>query len=164
MPFRTVIAPHTSHAGASPINWALDWSSTEAVACAYASAASPSLIVADAAAPPKDSPVNRPSSATESRLDAPSVFAWPLNSKEPEMGSAEPIDPLPSPSTLEKRAAVGFAAAFGSSGACILPFAVGAIASAAGVKVLQPIILAAIVLCLVIWLLIPKLPKQRMVA
>jgi fucose permease len=59
-------------------------------------------------------------------------------------------------------AAVGFAAAFGASGACVLPFAVGAIANAAGVKVLQPIILAALVACLGVWLLIPTLPKQRM--
>jgi len=59
-------------------------------------------------------------------------------------------------------AAVGFAAAFGASGACVLPFAVGAIANAVGVKVLQPIILAALVLCLVVWLLVPKLPKRRM--
>lgn len=59
-------------------------------------------------------------------------------------------------------AAVGFAAAFGASGACVLPFAVGAIANAAGVKVLQPIVLACLVLCLVVWLLIPRLPKQRM--
>ncbi|EXJ94087.1 hypothetical protein A1O1_02480 [Capronia coronata CBS 617.96] len=59
-------------------------------------------------------------------------------------------------------AAVGFAAAFGSSGACILPFAVGAIASAKGVKVLQPIVLAALVGCFLVWLMIPKLPKQRM--
>lgn len=59
-------------------------------------------------------------------------------------------------------AAVGFAAAVGASGACILPFAVGAIANAAGVKVLQPIILGALVLCLAVWLFIPKLPKQRM--
>ncbi len=58
-------------------------------------------------------------------------------------------------------AAVGFAAAFGASGACVLPFAVGAIANAAGVKVLQPIILATLVLLLGVWLLIPKLPKQR---
>jgi nitrate/nitrite transporter NarK len=57
---------------------------------------------------------------------------------------------------------VGFAAAFGASGACVLPFAVGAIANAAGVKVLQPIILAALVLCMVVWLFLPKLPKQRM--
>ncbi|KAK6381471.1 hypothetical protein LTS17_004529 [Exophiala oligosperma] len=59
-------------------------------------------------------------------------------------------------------AAVGFACAFGASGGTVLPFAVGAIANAAGVKVLQPIILAALVLCLVVWLLIPRLPKQRL--
>ena len=59
-------------------------------------------------------------------------------------------------------AAVGFACAFGASGATVFPFAVGAIASAAGVKVLQPIVLAALVLCAVVWLLIPRLPKQRM--
>lgn len=59
-------------------------------------------------------------------------------------------------------AAVGFAAAFGASGACVLPFAVGAIANAKGVKVLQPIILAALVGCFLVWLAIPKLPKQRM--
>lgn len=58
--------------------------------------------------------------------------------------------------------AVGFAAAFGASGATVLPFAVGAIANAAGVKVLQPIILAALVLCLVVWMIIPRLPKQRL--
>ena len=58
-------------------------------------------------------------------------------------------------------AAVGFAAAFGASGACILPFAVGAIAQAKGVKVLQPIVLAMLVVCLGVWLWIPKLPKIR---
>ncbi|KIW11900.1 hypothetical protein PV08_09173 [Exophiala spinifera] len=59
-------------------------------------------------------------------------------------------------------AAVGFACAFGASGGTWMPFAVGAIANKAGVKVLQPIILAALVLCLVVWLLIPRLPKQRL--
>lgn len=58
-------------------------------------------------------------------------------------------------------AAVGFAAAFGASGACIFPFAVGAIAQAKGVQVLQPIILALLVVSLGVWLLIPKLPKVR---
>ena len=58
-------------------------------------------------------------------------------------------------------AAVGFAAAFGASGACVLPFAVGAIANAKGVWVLQPIVLALLVVCLAVWLLIPKLPKVR---
>ncbi len=58
-------------------------------------------------------------------------------------------------------AAVGFAAAFGASGACVFPFAVGAIAQAKGVQVLQPIILALLAVCLGIWMLIPKLPKLR---
>ncbi|KAI1624515.1 major facilitator superfamily domain-containing protein [Exophiala viscosa] len=58
--------------------------------------------------------------------------------------------------------AVGFAAAFGASGATIFPFAVGAIANAVGVKVLQPIILAMLVLALGVWMVIPRLPKQRM--
>jgi fucose permease len=58
-------------------------------------------------------------------------------------------------------AAVGFASAFGASGACILPFAVGAIAQVKGVKVLQPIVLAMLVVALGVWLWIPKLPKVR---
>lgn len=58
-------------------------------------------------------------------------------------------------------AAVGFAAALGASGACVMPFAVGAIANAKGVYVLQPIILACLVCTLVVWLIIPKLPKKR---
>ena len=58
-------------------------------------------------------------------------------------------------------AAVGFAAAFGASGACVLPFAVGAIAQAKGVWVLQPIVLALLVACLGVWLCIPRLPKVR---
>jgi len=60
-------------------------------------------------------------------------------------------------------AGIGFAAALGASGACIFPFAVGAIAQVRGVQVLQPIVLAMLVVDLGIWLLIPKLPKVRMV-
>lgn len=48
-------------------------------------------------------------------------------------------------------ATIGFAAAFGGGGACILPFAVGAIAQAAGVKVLQPIILSMLAVALLLW-------------
>jgi fucose permease len=51
-------------------------------------------------------------------------------------------------------AAIGFAAAFGSAGACILPFAVGAIAQKRGVEVLQPIVLAMLVVALAIWMAI----------
>ncbi|PGH16169.1 hypothetical protein AJ79_01936 [Helicocarpus griseus UAMH5409] len=47
--------------------------------------------------------------------------------------------------------AIGFGAAFGGSGACILPFAVGVIAQAAGVKVLQPVILAMLAVALLTW-------------
>lgn len=57
--------------------------------------------------------------------------------------------------------AIGFAAAFGGSGAAVLPFAVGAIAQAKGVQVLQPIILAILVVLFVIWLGIPKIEKKK---
>jgi len=50
--------------------------------------------------------------------------------------------------------AIGFAAAIGMSGAAILPFAVGAIAQVKGVQVLQPIILALLVVILCLWLLL----------
>lgn len=58
-------------------------------------------------------------------------------------------------------AALGFAAAIGATGACVFPFAIGAIAQAKGVQVLQPIILAMLAVDLGVWLLIPKLPKVR---
>ena len=51
--------------------------------------------------------------------------------------------------------AIGFAAAFGGGGAAVLPFAVGAIAQAKGVKVLQPIVLALLVLILALWCILP---------
>ncbi|GKU07654.1 bypass of stop codon protein 6 [Fusarium langsethiae] len=57
--------------------------------------------------------------------------------------------------------AIGFTAAFGGSGAAILPFAVGAIAQAKGVQVLQPIILAILVVLLGIWLGLPKIEKRK---
>ncbi|KAH8666858.1 major facilitator superfamily domain-containing protein [Xylariales sp. PMI_506] len=57
--------------------------------------------------------------------------------------------------------AIGFIAALGGSGAAALPFAVGAIAQAKGVQVLQPIILAILVFILVIWMLIPRFPKKK---
>lgn len=46
---------------------------------------------------------------------------------------------------------IGFAAAFGGSGACVLPFAVGAIASATSLSSLQPIILAMLICAAVLW-------------
>ncbi|KAM0561388.1 hypothetical protein ACHAPJ_003269 [Fusarium lateritium] len=56
---------------------------------------------------------------------------------------------------------IGFAAAFGGSGAAILPFAVGAIAQAKGVKTLQPIILAFLAALLGLWLCLPRIGKKR---
>ncbi|KAF4450310.1 hypothetical protein F53441_6593 [Fusarium austroafricanum] len=56
---------------------------------------------------------------------------------------------------------IGFAAAFGGSGAAILPFAVGAIAQAKGVKTLQPIILAFLAALLALWLCLPRIGKKQ---
>ena len=57
--------------------------------------------------------------------------------------------------------AIGFAAAFGGSGAAIFPFAVGAIAQAKGVQVLQPIILALLVVIWLFWISLPRIEKKR---
>lgn len=57
--------------------------------------------------------------------------------------------------------AIGFAAALGGAGAAIFPFAVGAIAQSKGVQVLQPFVLALLVVVLGFWLLLPKMPKSR---
>jgi fucose permease len=51
--------------------------------------------------------------------------------------------------------AIGFAAAFGGGGAALLPFAVGAISQAKGVQVLEPIVLALLVLILALWCSLP---------
>ncbi|KAK7192506.1 MFS transporter [Paraphaeosphaeria sporulosa] len=55
--------------------------------------------------------------------------------------------------------AIGFAAAFGGGGAAILPFGVGALAQSRGVTILQPIILAILAFCLLLWLCIPAVAK-----
>ncbi|RDW65225.1 hypothetical protein BP5796_09917 [Coleophoma crateriformis] len=55
---------------------------------------------------------------------------------------------------------IGFATAFGGSGGAIFPFIVGAIASAKGVKVLQPVILALLALISALWLMLPRLPQK----
>ncbi|KAI1077269.1 MFS general substrate transporter [Whalleya microplaca] len=57
--------------------------------------------------------------------------------------------------------AIGFAAAFGGSGAAVLPFAVGAIAQARGVQVLQPIVLALLGGILGVWVALPRLDKRK---
>ncbi|KAL1913722.1 hypothetical protein Sste5344_000686 [Sporothrix stenoceras] len=51
--------------------------------------------------------------------------------------------------------AIGFAAAFGSGGGAIFPFAVGAIAQSKGVEVLQPIVVAILAFILIIWCFLP---------
>jgi fucose permease len=57
--------------------------------------------------------------------------------------------------------AIGFAAAFGGGGGAALPFAIGSLAQAKGVSVLQPIILAVLAVLVVLWLCFPKLEKKR---
>lgn len=57
--------------------------------------------------------------------------------------------------------AVGFAAAMGGGGAAIFPFAVGALAHARGVQVLQPIVLALLVVLWGLWLCLPRMSKRR---
>lgn len=56
---------------------------------------------------------------------------------------------------------IGFAAAFGGSGAAVMPFAIGAIAQSQGVQVLQPIILSILGVLLVLWLALPKISKRE---
>ncbi len=55
---------------------------------------------------------------------------------------------------------IGFAAAFGAVGACVLPFAVGAIAESKGVQVLMPIVLAMLALDASIWAMLPGLRRD----
>jgi fucose permease len=74
------------------------------------------------------------------------------------LGPLFPAAILVATKLLPKRlhvSAIGFAAAVGSSGGAVLPFAVGAIAQAKGVQVLQPIGLALIVAILLLWISLP---------
>lgn len=57
--------------------------------------------------------------------------------------------------------AIGFAAALGGSGAAIFPFAVGVLAQAKGVQVLQPIIVALLAAILGIWALMPRIKQKK---
>ncbi|KAH0345727.1 MFS general substrate transporter, partial [Aureobasidium melanogenum] len=56
---------------------------------------------------------------------------------------------------------IGFAAALGGSGAAIFPFVTGVIAQAKGVQVLQPIILALLVVIWLFWISLPRIEKKR---
>lgn len=57
--------------------------------------------------------------------------------------------------------AIGFAAAFGGGGAAVFPFAVGAIAQARGVQVLQPFVLALLAACWLCWMGLPRMGRKR---
>lgn len=54
---------------------------------------------------------------------------------------------------------IGFSAAFGMTGAAILPFAVGAIAQVRGVSVLMPIVLSMLIVDACIWCTLPSIRK-----
>ncbi|RSL86315.1 hypothetical protein CEP52_015847 [Fusarium oligoseptatum] len=56
---------------------------------------------------------------------------------------------------------VGFGTAFAVSGASIFPFAVGALAQAGGVQVLQPVILALFAVQLLLWLFVTRMKLDR---
>lgn len=57
--------------------------------------------------------------------------------------------------------AIGFAMALGGTGGTVFPFIIGAIASSKGVEVLQPIILALIVVVSIVWLSFPRIKKPE---
>ncbi|KAM0460080.1 hypothetical protein ACHAO4_002210 [Trichoderma viride] len=56
--------------------------------------------------------------------------------------------------------AIGFAMAMGGTGGTVFPFIIGAIASHRSVSVLQPIILALIVVISAVWLSFPRIKKR----
>ena len=56
---------------------------------------------------------------------------------------------------------IGFATALGGMGGAVFPFAVGAIAQAKGVEMLQPVILALLLGVMGLWLGFPRRSKRR---
>ncbi|UNI16563.1 hypothetical protein JDV02_002989 [Purpureocillium takamizusanense] len=56
--------------------------------------------------------------------------------------------------------AIGFAMAMGGTGGTVFPFIIGAIAAKKGVAVLQPVVLALIVLVAAVWLSFPRIKKR----
>ncbi|KAN0086410.1 Major facilitator superfamily domain containing protein [Elaphomyces granulatus] len=56
---------------------------------------------------------------------------------------------------------IGFAVAIGGCGSALLPFAVGAIAQAKGVEVLQPFTLAILGVIFIVWLFLPEMSTKR---
>ncbi|KAI5298297.1 hypothetical protein KEM55_003572 [Ascosphaera atra] len=81
------------------------------------------------------------------------------------IGPLFPAAVLAATGLLEARlhvSAIGFMAALGASGATIAPFLVGAIAEFAGsVKVLQPVVLICLLICLGFWCALPSLAKKK---
>jgi hypothetical protein len=59
---------------------------------------------------------------------------------------------------------IGFAAVIGVGGGATLPFAIGSLAQAKGLGVLQPIILTVLTVVLVLWLCFPKTGRRGMEA
>jgi fucose permease len=57
-------------------------------------------------------------------------------------------------------AAIGFVATIGQAGSAAFPFLTGAVASKAGVKVLQPILVGLLVAMSVIWALVPQVQRR----
>lgn len=55
--------------------------------------------------------------------------------------------------------AIGFAMAIGGTGGTVFPFAIGAIANHRGVGVLQPVVLALIVVVAGVWISFPRIKK-----
>jgi fucose permease len=51
---------------------------------------------------------------------------------------------------------IGFATAFGGSGGAIFPFVVGAIAQSRGVRMMQPVVVAILVMITGLWCLVPN--------
>ncbi|KAG9126758.1 hypothetical protein FRC07_002093 [Ceratobasidium sp. 392] len=56
---------------------------------------------------------------------------------------------------------IGWIASFGQAGSAVFPFMTGALAQKHGVKVLQPMLIGMIGAMLVLWTLIPSVPKRR---
>ncbi|KAG8710478.1 hypothetical protein FRC09_000122 [Ceratobasidium sp. 395] len=56
---------------------------------------------------------------------------------------------------------IGWIASFGQAGSAVFPFMTGALAQKHGVKVLQPMLVGMIAAMLVLWTLIPTVPKRR---
>lgn len=56
---------------------------------------------------------------------------------------------------------LGFVFVLAQAGGAIFPSVTGLIATHAGVKVLQPIVLALIVVGTIFWCLVPKAPQRR---